>query len=139
MLKRIIKESVKRVLMESKYKHYFDWAQNSNASPDEIEAAGKRHDSRIQSIYEPIDNLERRRDKFKRYQARVDNNRESRHDMMAHKKFDIKNDRSGGKLFTDRLMNALTRPFPGQRLDESTLNRIIKESVKRVLMEGIEN
>ena len=135
-LHKIIKESVKRVLRESKYKHYFDWAQNSNASPDEIEAAGKRHDSRIQSIYEPIDNLERRRDNFKRYQARVDNNRESRHDMMAHKKFDIKNDRSGGKLFTDRLMNALTRPFPDQRLNESTLHKIIKESVKRVLREG---
>lgn len=118
MLQRIIKESVQRVLRESKYEHFFDWAENSNASPEEIEAAGKRHDSRL-SIYNPIDNLEQRRDAFQRYQARVDNNQESRQRMINNKKFDIKNDRSGGKLFTDRLMNVLTRPFSDQRVDES--------------------
>jgi len=107
-LHRIIKESVKRVLLESKYDNYFDWSKNSDASQEEIDAAGERHDSRIGSIYDPVDNLSRREYNNKRYKERIKRGNMTPKEMMDMQKFDIKNDRSDGKIYADRLKKALT-------------------------------
>lgn len=106
-LHKIVKESVRKILKESDYDNYFDWAKNSGASPEEIEAAGQRHDSRIPSIYDDYDKLERRQKNNERYRKRIERGYITPSTMRDYQKFDIKNDRSGGKLFTDRLMNAL--------------------------------
>ena len=92
---------------ESDYNDFFDWAKNSNTSPEEIEAAGQRHDSRIPSIYDDYDKLERRQKNNERYRKQIEHGYITPSKMRDYQKFDIKNDRSGGKLFTDRLMKGL--------------------------------
>lgn len=106
-LHRIVKESVEKILSESDYDNFFDWAKNSNASPEEIEAAGQRHDSRIPSIYDDYDKLERRQKNNERYRKQIGRGYITPSTMRDYQKFDIKNDRSGGKMFTDRLMKGL--------------------------------
>ena len=107
-LHRIVKESVEQILKESNYENYFDWAKRSNASDDEIEAAGERHDSRIPSIYEPDDYLAQRASDNERYKKQVEHGYITPQRMKELQKFNFKNHRSGGKLYTDRLMKALT-------------------------------
>lgn len=106
-LHRIIKESVKRILRESDYDDYFDWAEKSNASPEEIKTAGQRHDSRIPSIYDDYDKLERRQKNNERYRKQIEHGHITPSKMRDYQKFDIKNDRSGGKLLTNKLRKAL--------------------------------
>lgn len=94
-LHRIIKESVNRILKESDYDNYFDWAKRSNASDDEIDAAGKRHDSRIPSIKEPTDKLARRE---KVFNGRASMNNPDMGERIANRKDFIKNQMEGDRF-----------------------------------------
>lgn len=94
-LHRIVKESVEKILKESDYNNYFDWAKRSNASDDEIEAAGQRHDSRIPSIKEPTDKLARRE---KVFNGRATMNDPDIGERIANRKDFIKNQREGNRF-----------------------------------------
>ena len=100
-LHKIVKESVEKILSESDYDNFFDWADNSSASPEEIEAAGQRHDSRIPSIKSPRDKLARRERVFNR---RASMNDPDIGERIANRKDFIKNQRQG-----ERFRNRITR------------------------------
>ena len=91
-LHRIVKESVEKILSESDYDNFFDWENNSSASPEEIEAASQRHDSRIPSIKEPTDKLARREKVFNK---RASMNNPDMGERIANRKDFIKNQRQG--------------------------------------------
>lgn len=94
-LHKIVKESVNKILKESNYNNYFDWANRSGASDDEIEAAGQRHDSRIPSIKEPTDKLARREKVFNK---RASMNNPDMGERIANRKDFIKNQREGNRF-----------------------------------------
>lgn len=94
-LHRIVRESVEIILSESAYDNYFDWAKNSNASPEEIEDAGQRHDSRIPSIKAPKDKLARRERVFN---SRASMNDPDMDERIANRKDFIKKQRQGEKF-----------------------------------------
>lgn len=100
-LHRIVKESVEKILSESEYDNFFDWADNSSASPEEIEAASQRHDSRIPSIKSPTDKLARKERVFNR---RASMNDPDIGERIANRKDFIKNQRQG-----ERFRNRITR------------------------------
>lgn len=100
-LHKIVKESVEKILSESDYDNFFDWADNSSASPEEIEAAGQRHDSRIPSIKSPRDKLARRERVFNR---RASMNDPDIGERIANRKDFIKNQRQG-----ERFRNRITK------------------------------
>ena len=100
-LSRIVKESVEKILSESEYDNFFDWADNSSASPEEIEAASQRHDSRIPSIKSPTDKLARKERVFNRRASMNDPNIGER---IANRKDFIKNQRQG-----ERFRNRITK------------------------------
>lgn len=91
-IRKIVKESVEKILSESNYDNFFDWADNSSASPEEIEAASQRHDSRIPSIKSPTDKLARRERTFSR---RASMNDPDIGERIANRKDFIKNQRQG--------------------------------------------
>ena len=100
-LHRIVKESVEKILSESEYDNFFDWADNSSASPEEIEAASQRHDSRIPSIKSPTDKLARKERVFNR---RASMNDPDIGERIANRKDFIKNQRQG-----ERFRNRITK------------------------------
>ena len=94
-LSRIVKESVEKILSESEYDNFFDWVDNSSASPEEIEAASQRHYSRIPSIKSPTDKLARRERVFNR---RASMNDPDIGERIANRKDFIKNQRQGERF-----------------------------------------
>ena len=94
-LHKIVKESVEKILSESEYDNFFDWVDNSSASPEEIEAASQRHDSRIPSIKSPTDKLARRERVFNR---RASMNDPDIGERIANRKDFIKNQRQGERF-----------------------------------------
>ena len=94
-LHKIVKESVEKILSESEYDNFFDWVDNSSASPEEIEDAGQRHDSRIPSIKSPTDKLARRERVFNR---RASMNDPDIGERIANRKDFIKNQRQGERF-----------------------------------------
>jgi hypothetical protein len=100
-LHKIVKESVEKILSESDYDNFFDWADNSSASPEEIEAASQRHDSRIPSIKSPTDKLARRERVFNR---RASMNDPDIGERIANRKDFIKNQKQG-----ERFRNRITK------------------------------
>ena len=82
-------------------KDFFTWLDT--AKPNEKELAVKKHDSRI-SMYRPIDRLEQRMSEKERYEKRGISEKE----LLSAMKFNLKNYRSGGMLYAERLAKALT-------------------------------
>lgn len=93
-LKRMIAESVRRVLNESDYDGYFDWPENSGASDDEIETAGKKHDERKKGNSFQGDKLAYRQHAYQMFKDRGENSERQK----DFKKATIKRQRNGWKF-----------------------------------------
>lgn len=74
-LHRVIKESVKRIIRESDYDGYFDWAKNSGASPEDVEDAGQRHDDRLKGNSCHGDKLAYKQRRYKMFDERGEDNK----------------------------------------------------------------